>query len=97
MSERKRRPNRRQLQVYEFEHGGIHYVAHVGEDEFFLRGGKVGSAIETAARDLAITASLALQYGTPIAALKHALTKSEDGRGAGPLGKLLDLIEAGDG
>ena len=91
-AERRKLPWRRELTVFEFDHEGVDYVAHVGALEIFLRGGKVGCAIETAARDLAIVTSLALQHGTPLEAIRHALTKCEDGKGAGPLGRLLDLI-----
>ncbi len=99
MTKRERLGNRRRHDVFEFEHLNIRYRAGVGyfddgrKAEFFLDAGHVGSAVNVQARDMAVTASLALQCGCSIETLRHALTKLQDGRGAGPLGHLLDLIE----
>lgn len=99
MTQRERLPVRRPHDVVEFEHLGIAYHAGIGRfddgrvAEFFLDAGHVGSAVNVQARDMAVTASLALQSGCSIGTLRHALTKLHDGRGAGPLGRLLDLID----
>jgi hypothetical protein len=61
----------------------------------FLRAGKTGSSAEIAAHDGAIILSIALQYGVPVNAIRHALLKLPDGSAAGPLGRALDIIEAG--
>jgi hypothetical protein len=95
---RERLPQRRAHELLEFEHAGIAYVAGVGRfadgrlAEIFLNAGKVGAAIETHARDAAITVSLLLQHGCPPETIRHALTRNRDGTAAGPLGMLLDRL-----
>ncbi len=98
MTARQRLPNRRTHELINFEHGGFKYIGGIGRfengqvAEVFLNVAKTG-AIEDNARDSAVTASLALQYGTPIDALQHAVTRNSDGSAAGALGALLDLLE----
>lgn len=96
-----RRPitNRRQSENISFVHEGISYTGSVSvwdDDlttaEIFLDGGKPGSAVNAVARDSAVAASLALQYGVPLSVLKAALTRDDNGQAAGPLGALVDLI-----
>lgn len=95
---RTRLPNRRPCETFEFEHGGHRYTATVGFDrrgrpqEIFLGTGKPGTGLETACRDAAVAVSLALQHGTPIDTLRHAMTRLDDGSPAGPLGVLLDAL-----
>jgi len=49
------------------------------------------------ASDAAVAACLALQYGTPIETLRHALMRDGRGKPSGPLGVVLDqLAEEGD-
>jgi hypothetical protein len=91
-------PNRREHELVDFDHAGFHYTCGVGRfadgalAEIFLNAAKTGTAIEAAARDAAITASLALQHGTPVDTLRHALTRNADGSASGPLGALLDML-----
>jgi ribonucleoside-diphosphate reductase alpha chain len=98
---RKRPPNRREHEILEFDHAGFHYVAGIGRfddgslAEIFLNVAKSGTALETIARDAAITASLSLQHGAKPDELRHALTRNSDGSAASPLAALLDLL-AGD-
>src|SRR3954468_23720581 len=66
-----------------------------GLAEIFLRSGKVGSSVETSSHDAAVVCSLALQHGVPLNTIRHALQKLQDGSAAGPLGRALDMIEAG--
>jgi YD repeat-containing protein len=96
---RQRLPNRREHQVISFTTAdGFRYTAGLAyfDDghlaEIFLNSEKVGSAVETAARDSAVVASLALQHGVPADTIRHALTRNSDGDASGPLGKLLDLL-----
>jgi hypothetical protein len=63
----------------------------------FMTAAKSGTAIETFAADAAILLSFALQHGADSAAIRRALTRNSDGRAAGPLGVLLDLLAASDG
>jgi hypothetical protein len=102
VSDRRHLPTRRLCNVVQFEHGGIRYygsVGHLAEDrtdsiiEIFLDAGKPGSALQHMARDTAVVASLALQYGCPISAVRKAVTRLDDGSAAGPLGALIDLVE----
>jgi len=60
--------------------------------EIFLTNGKVNSQADTAARDSAVIASIALQHGVPIETLRRALLRDSQGRASGPLGVALDLI-----
>src|ERR1700736_1806754 len=96
--ERKRLPNRRGHEVVEFTHNGFGYTAEVGrfEDgklaEVFLNADKVGTAIETQARDAAITASLFFQNGGSPEPLRRALTRYADGSASGALRKLLYIL-----
>jgi hypothetical protein len=98
MTPRRRPPNRREHELISFEHGGHRYVGGFGRfddgslAEIFLNSPKCGTAIETAARDAAVAASLLLQFGCPAETIRHALTRNADGSAAGPLGRLLDML-----
>jgi hypothetical protein len=76
----------------------FHYVAGIGRfddgrlAEVFLTLPKPATAVEASARDAAIVASLALQYGVPLVTLQQALTRNGDGSPSSPLGRLLDLL-----
>jgi hypothetical protein len=77
---------------------GFSYTAGLGyfDDgrlaEVFLNADKAGTAIETAARDSAVVASIALQHGVSPDTIRHALTRNGNGEASGPLGTLLDLL-----
>jgi hypothetical protein len=60
--------------------------------EIFLSNHKQGSHADTAARDSAVVASIALQHGVPLDVLRHALLRDSGGRASGPLGIALDAI-----
>ena len=91
-------PNRRKTMGYAFAHNGQNYMAHVGryEDgrvaEFFLTGAKVGTAVDTGAREASILASFALQHGAPVETIRLAMPRDLQGRPLGPLGAALDLL-----
>jgi hypothetical protein len=98
---RQRLPNRREHTVITFTTAdGFRYIAGLGyfDDgrlaEIFLNAEKVGTTIETVARDSAVVASLALQHGVPPDTIRHALTRNGNGGTSGPLGMLLDLLAA---
>ncbi|HEX3943753.1 MAG TPA: hypothetical protein VHW69_06680 [Rhizomicrobium sp.] len=101
MTDRRILPMRRQSHTFDFELDRITYTATVSffDDgalgELFLRAGKSGSAALVASHDAAVTLSIALQHHVPLSAIRHALLKLPNGSGAGPLGRALDLIEAG--
>lgn len=93
-------PNRRPHERLEFEHWGQCYVVGLGRadvqapiSEVFLNCAKSGTQSETLARDSAVLLSLALQHGTPLSTIAHALTRNADGTPSGPIGALVDLME----
>jgi hypothetical protein len=65
--------------------------------EIFLTNHKAGSDADTAARDAAVIASIALQYNVPVDEIRKALMRNADGTASGPLAVALDLIASGDG
>ena len=94
-------PMRRPSEQIEFEFGGHIYVATVGRAEYgglvsevFLNGSKCGSDVDMLARDAATAISIALQYGTPLAALRHAMGRNKDGSPSSPIGKLLTTLKS---
>lgn len=94
-------PNRRCSELLNFEHDGHRYRASVSRfqdgrlAEVFLDGSKPDTAIAIVGRDLAVAASLALQFGCPADTLRKALSRLSSGEAAGPLGALLDIVEGG--
>jgi hypothetical protein len=103
MSARERIPNRRASTTFDIEVGGMKYRATVSRfadgrlAEIFLSNHKVGSHADTAAKDSAVVASIALQYGVPLEIIRRALMRDGQGRPSGPLGAALDLLAADEG
>jgi hypothetical protein len=97
---RERLANRRGHECFTFTHAGMRYSAGIGRfpdgrlAELFLNGPKCGTDADTAAKDAAIIASLALQYGVPFDVIQRAVTRNRDGTASGPLGAALDLLTA---
>jgi hypothetical protein len=93
-------PNRRRSELITFEHEGLRYHGSVSRyadgrlGEIFVELAKPGGAAGTGARDAAVAASLALQFGSSSEVLRKALTRLSDGSGAGPLAVLLDMTAA---
>ena len=91
-------PRRRSSELFNFEHEGIRYRASVSRfpdgrpGEIFIDGGKPDTAVAVMGRDLAVAASLALQFGCPLGTLQKALSRLSNGDAAGPLGVLIDLL-----
>jgi ribonucleoside-diphosphate reductase alpha chain len=100
---RQRLANRRPAESFEIECGGQAFTATVGYfpsgelAELFLSNGKVGSDADTAARDSAVVASIALQHGVPLDTIRRALCRDVHGRATGPLGAALDVVADGWG
>ena len=98
MTARERLQNRRRNESFEFVHGGLGFTASVGffengrPGEVFLSAHKIGSPIESIARDGAILASLCLQAGVDIGTIRRALTRGHDGSAATAIGAALDAI-----
>jgi hypothetical protein len=98
MAIRHRLPNRRGSETFYFICGNFHYCATVSffNDgrlaEIFISNNKAGSATDTAAKDSAIVASLALQHGVAVDVIRHAVLRDSGGVANSPLGCALDLV-----
>jgi hypothetical protein len=99
MAIRQRLPDRRHAETFDIEDAGLRYTCTVGKSsdgqvlEIFLQNHKPGSQTDSNARDAAVAASLALQFGCPLEVLQRALLRDSHGRQSTPLGAALDLIE----
>jgi ribonucleoside-diphosphate reductase alpha chain len=102
-AERRRLANRRPNETFSFSWRGMAFTATISRfpdgrlGEIFLTNGKVNTDADTAARDSAVVASLALQHGVPLDTLRKALLRDPRGVASGPLGTGLDLIAKLDG
>ena len=98
---RRRLPNRRACEHLDIDCGSIRYTATIGRfhdgelGEIFIVGAKAGSTADTAARDAAITCSVALQFGADVETIRKALCRDSRGNANGPLGVALDAISGG--
>ena len=102
LSNRRRLRQRRASENFSFECNGLKYTATVSRypdgrlSEIFISNNKPSSQSDVNARDSAIAASLALQFGCPLETLRHALLRDARGNAASPLGVALDMVgEAG--
>jgi ribonucleoside-diphosphate reductase alpha chain len=83
---------------FDFECGTLRYHATVSRfetgavGEIFLSNTKPSSQSDVNARDPAVAASLALQFGCPLDVRRKALLRDSRGEASSPLGKALDLI-----
>jgi hypothetical protein len=92
MNERIKRPNRRAMEIADFEFDdGQHYTAAISRfqngniAEIFLTSGKFGAAVHMHAQDSEILCSLALQSGVSVATVRHAIK--------GPIGYALSSFQ----
>jgi hypothetical protein len=98
MSPRERLPNRRGSVVFELELHGLRYTASASyfadgrPAEIFLQNHKPGSQSDANARDSAVAASLALQFGCPLEVLQRAVLRDPRGAPSTPLGAAIDFI-----
>lgn len=53
---------------------------------------KVGTLLDGVCRDSAILMSLAIQHGTDLATLRHAITRDEDGEPSTIVGAIVDYL-----
>lgn len=95
---RRRLPNRRAGETIGFEFRGAAYSATVSYfsdgrlAELFIDASKPSNDAADDARDAAVAMSIALQHGTPLEAIRAALTRDGVGRPAGILGAALGAI-----
>jgi hypothetical protein len=103
MTERQRLPDRRKSVTFTFEVAGLRDTATVSRfadgciAEIFLSNTKPSSQSDVNARDSAVAASLAFQFGCPLETLRRALLRDARGVASSPLGAALDVIAGGDG
>jgi len=89
---RERLRNRRGSEIFTLEVHGLHYIASFARfddgrvAEVFLHDRKPGSQSDSNARDAAVAACLALQFGCPLDVLRRALLRDGQGRASTPLG-----------
>jgi hypothetical protein len=98
-AERKRLPDRRASETFDFQSQGPRFTATVSRfddgrlGEIFLTNHKAGSMAGINASDAAVVASIALQFGVPLDVIRHALMRDARGNASGPLAVALDKIE----
>ena len=91
-------PSRRPSTTFEFTCANLRYTcsysrfASGGIAELFLSNHTSNSHADTAARDSAITFSIAVQHGADPETIRSALCRDSHGRASGPLAAALDLI-----
>jgi hypothetical protein len=95
---RQRLPNRRASETFTLECAGLLYTVTISRfdnghlAEIFIGNGKAGSHSDSAAKDSAVVASIALQYGVPVEVIAKALLRDPRGVASSPLGAALDLL-----
>jgi hypothetical protein len=95
---RRRLPDRRLAETFDLEVAALKYTCTIGRfpdgrvGELFLQNHKSSSQSDSNARDAAVAASLALQFGCPLDVLRRALLRDAQGRPSTPLGAAIDII-----
>jgi ribonucleoside-diphosphate reductase alpha chain len=98
MTFRLRLPNKRASVSFDFVIGTLRYTCSFSRfangrvAEIFLQNHKPGSQSDSNARDAAVAASLALQFGCPVDVLRRALLRDAHGNASTPVGAALDII-----
>jgi hypothetical protein len=98
MSSRQRLPDRRTSLVFGFECNGLRYAGSASwfDDgrlgEVFVGNHRADSHADACAKDAAILASIALQFGAPLDVLCKALLRDSQGQPSTPIGCALDLL-----
>jgi hypothetical protein len=98
MSAREKLRNRRSCETFGFEHAGMKYRASIARyadgrlAEIFVSNHKSGSDADAAAKDSAVVASIALQFGVPLETIRRALLRDPRGNPSSPLGAALDQL-----
>ena len=91
-------PQRRASETFTLRFWNQNFTITIGRfpdgtiGEVFIDGGKSGQDVQSTARDAAVVLSLALQHGTPIEAIRHAVTRSGSGEAASILGATVDRL-----
>jgi hypothetical protein len=91
-------PQRRASETFDLRFWSQNFTITVGRypngmiGEVFIDGGKTGQDVQSTARDAAVVLSLALQYGAPLEAIRHAVTRNSNGEAASILGATVDRL-----
>jgi hypothetical protein len=99
---RHRLANRRFSESFNFECNGLRYCCTISRfpdgrlAEIFINNAKAGSHSDATAKDAAVVASIALQYGVPVDVIRRALLRDPRGVASSPLGVALDIIAEGE-
>jgi hypothetical protein len=97
---RQRLSDRRASVVFSFECNSLRYTATASRfddgrlGEMFVGNHRADSHADACAKDAAILASLALQFGVPLDVIRRALLRDSKGRASTPIGVALDLLSA---
>ena len=95
-------PQRRAAETFTLRFWSQNFTITIGRysdgviGEVFIDGGKTGQDIQSTARDAAVVLSLALQHGTPIETIRHAVTRNGSGEAASILGATVDCLPASE-
>ena len=95
-------PQRRAAETFDMRFWNQPFTVTVGfyadgtPGEVFIDGGKTGQDIQSTARDAAVVLSLAMQHGTHIEAVRHAITRDGSGAAASILGAIADALPIGN-
>ena len=95
---RKMLPNRRRAENVKFRWNGTALFLSTGyyDDgtlgEVFISAGKLQSGMDTAAKDVGIAISMALQHGCSVETLHHAFLRKNDAEPEGIAGVVMALI-----
>jgi hypothetical protein len=95
---RQRLPNKRACETIAFEHCGANFTMTAGRygngqlGEIFMNAAHANSALDAIISDAAIAVSFALQYGSSLDALRHAMKRDSRGEPSSSIGAALDRI-----
>lgn len=100
MTARRTLPQRRYSETFDLTHGDqrntfqvtLGYFSADEPGEVFITGAKSGSDVDATTRDCAILLSLCLQHGVPLATMRHAITREQDGSASTIIGKVIERL-----
>jgi hypothetical protein len=91
-------PQRRACETFSVRFWNQQFYVTVGfypdgnPGEVFIDGGKTGQDVQATARDAAVVLSLALQHGTPLETIKHAISRDGAGNPTAIVGAIIDRL-----
>jgi hypothetical protein len=98
MTERRRLPNRRATESFDFVALGMKFTASYSRGEggsvqgIFLANYKAGSMADINVADISVLWLIAQQHGVGFDVLRKALMRNANGTAIGPLGVALDIL-----